>query len=143
MAFAAILGLVTGLAGPISAAVTSISDLKKARVKADSDKDLKRIDQEIQAVQDRKAVLIAEAGSRIAGVLNASVRVAAAVPAIAILWKLAYDKVAGPFYGCSGVVQKPMITYCKQFSTDSLGTELALLIAAVIGFFFLTSWKRP
>ncbi len=137
-----ILGFITGLAGPIASAVNNITDLKKIRAKADSDKELKQIDAEIRAVQERKAILIAEAGSRIAGTINACVRVAAALPAIAILWKLAYDKIGSSFYGCVGKVIPAKIELCKQFNTDALGTELAMLIAAVIGFFFLATWKK-
>ena len=142
----ALLGLIlpflTGLAGPASNLINNITELKKMRAKAESDKELREIDQLIQEAHDRKAVLVAEAGNRIAGLLNASMRIVLAIPAAAILWKLAYDKIGGSYFGCRGVIPRGMTNFCKQFGTDSLGSELAFLITAVIGFFFLTTWKR-
>jgi hypothetical protein len=137
-----ILGFITGLAGPISLVVNKITDLKMARVTAQSDKERAEIDQQIEAVHDRKAVLIAEAGNRIAGVLNAGTRMALAMPVIVVLWKLlVWDKTVGPFYGCAGSAGQ-ITPGCEVFRTDILDPNLWYVVMIVSCFYFLATWKR-
>src|SRR5437868_3595020 len=98
-----ILGLLTGLAGPLVNLAGRITDLQIAKVGASTDKEKALIDQQIEEAHDRKAILIAEAGNRVAGAINASVRLFLALPSGIILWKLlVWDKVLGSFKGCAG-----------------------------------------
>lgn len=134
--FAGILGLITGLAGPISNAVASITNLKQAQVVAQSDKDRQLINQQIQEAEARKAVLIAEAGNRVAGALNASMRFSIASFAAILLGKLlVWDKVIGSFAHCAG--RNGNLPGCETFTTDALDTNQWWVITAVIGFYFL------
>jgi len=130
-----ILGFITGLAGPISQTIAKITDLKIAQVNADSDKERAAIDAAIQEAHDRKAVLIAEAGSRLAGGLNATMRFGIAFGPFAVLNKIfVWDKVVGSFSGCAGPTAKKI--GCETFTTDPLSPELWAVITAVIAFYF-------
>ena len=113
----------------------NITDLQKMKVKATSDHELAEINKQIEAVHDRRQVLIAEAGSR----LNAFVRAGFTLLTFPVLAKiLVWDKVVGPFVGCVG--KDP--AGCAMFNTDALGTEIWAVIGAIIGFYFLTTWKN-
>lgn len=132
---ALILGFITGLAGPISNVVSKITDLKQAQVQASTDQEKMKIDAEIAEAHDRKAALIAEAGQRVAGIMNASVRMVLTIGPAALLVKLMlWDKVIGSFYGCTQTI---MPTGCHVFKTDPLDTNQWAVITAVIGFYFL------
>lgn len=130
------LGLITGLAGPIANVVAKITDLKAAQVKAEGDKEKQKIDQQILEAEGRKAVLVAEAGNRIAGTINASMRFALAVGPAAILLKFfLYDKVIGSFAGCAGEAGRAL--ECATFRTDSLDVYQWSVVTAVIAFYFV------
>lgn len=114
-----ILGALTGLAGPIAQITGQLKDKQIAFRNADSADEKVRIQGEIEALHDRRAVLVAEAGSR----LNAIIRGAMAVPVVILLWKLlVYDKALGEW---------------THGHTDPLGADLWKVVAAVIAFYFL------
>lgn len=136
-----ILGFITGLAGPIAEVINRITALKEAKVKAESDKELSKINAELEQVHDRKAVLVAEAGNRVAGIFNAITRGSVMwLFALPILIKFAYDKVMGSFAGCgtNGPFEGIADT-CYMYSTDKLDPNMWWVIIAVIGFYFLTT----
>lgn len=131
-----ILGFITGLAGPVSQVIKRIVDLKAQRVAAASNSELKRIDQELEEMQSKKAVLIAESGHRLTATLNALFRTFLALPAGFLMWKLyAYDKVWGSLSGCSGAQGQNF--ECRTFLTDPLTIQDWALISTVFGFYFL------
>lgn len=133
-----ILGFITGLSGPISAVISKISDLKMAKLAADSNIEKAKIDEQIQEAHDRQSVLVAEAGNRIAAALNASVRLLLTVgPALFLTKVFAWDKVVGSFSGCAGKLQLDMLKKCQTFKTDPLDTNLWWVIIAVIAFYFM------
>jgi hypothetical protein len=135
--FLSILGGLTGLAGPITATINRIADVQKLKEQAKTDREKMAYDQQIQEAQDRKAVLVAEAGNRLAGALNASMRIALAIPAAAVLWKLLlWDKVIGSFNHCSGK-GAGVFEVCSKYLTDPLSVEQWAVITAVIGFYFI------
>lgn len=130
-----ILGLLTGLAGPLSSITGKISDLLVARAQARTDQERMKVDQQIEEAHDRKAILVAEAGNRVAGTINASMRLALAVGPAAILLKLMlWDKVIGSFAGCAGSGGHGL--NCASFRTDPLDTNQWMVITAVIAFYF-------
>lgn len=134
-----ILGAITGLAGPIAQATTSITGLMKAKVDAKSNTELAKINSELEQVHDRKAVLLAEAGNRIASLLNAVQRNLMATAVSIIIWKLlVWDKVVGSYYGCTGPAARDLLK-CDTFRTDPLDTNQWAIVGAVAGFYFLTS----
>ena len=133
-----ILGFITGLAGPISEITGKIVDLKRSRVEAESNIEKAEIDRAIQESQDRKAVLLAEAGHRLAASLNATMRMTLALGPAAVLLKIfLWDKVIGSFAGCSGNMTEGMWEKCKIYVTDALDPNLWQVVMAVIGFYFL------
>lgn len=134
-----ILGFVTGLAGPIANVTSQIIGLKKAREDAKTKVELANIDSELQQVHDRKAVLIAEAGDRIALLTNMGIRTIIALAAASVIVKLMFwDKVVGSFYSCTGSAARELLS-CETFRTDPLDTNQWAVITAVLGFYFLTS----
>lgn len=114
-----ILGALTGLAGPISSVLNKIQDKQIALAQAQTDDERNKINAEIEELHDKRAVLIAEAGSRI----NAIIRAMMAFPTVILLWKIeVYDKALGQWTGGH---------------TDPLGDNLWKVITAVIAFYFL------
>lgn len=114
-----VLGSLTGLGGAIRDITASITNLQIAKVNAASDQEKAKIDADLAEAHDRRAVLIAEAGSRI----NAIMRGAMALPTVILLWKLeVYDKAFGQWTGGH---------------TDPLGDNLWKVITAVIAFYFI------
>lgn len=133
-----ILGFVTGLAGPISTITSKITDLKLAQVQAASNIEKAQIDQQIQESQDRKAVLLAEAGHRLSATLNAGVRMLLTLGPAAVLLKIfLWDKVVGSFAGCSGNMTPEMWEGCKTYVSDALDPNLWMVVMAVISFYFV------
>jgi beta-phosphoglucomutase-like phosphatase (HAD superfamily) len=134
-----ILGVLTGLAGPIASFAKSITDLKAQREKAASDSERQKIDAEIREMEARKAAVIAEAGNRVAGAINATIRAALALgPVLYVLKYYAWDKVIGAFAGCANLPKgKPAPDKCATFVTDGLNVEMAGVLTAVIAFYLL------
>lgn len=128
-----ILGFITGMAGPISAAVSKLTDLNIAKVQASTDAEKLHIDAQIAEAHDRVMVLQAEAGSRV----NAIIRAMLALGPMIFLWKVfVWDKVVGSFAG-----------YTKDiFTTDALDSNLWSVVIAVLSFYFIydmsASWRR-
>ena len=138
-----ILGWVTGLAGPISQITNKILDLKKQRLDAESNIQKAKIDQEIEAANDRRMVLVAEAQHKFSAGFNAFFRGFLALPAGLLLWKvIVWDKVIGSFKGCArGGPAEPHI--CYTFNTDDLSAALWGVVAAIYGFYFIHSlWSK-
>lgn len=130
-----ILGFITGLAGPIASVVGKISDLQIAKVNAASNVEKAHIDAQIEEAHDRKAILIAEAGNRIACLINSVTRLVLTVGPASVLLKIfLWDKVVGSFYGCAGRAGNAI--KCATFNTDPLDTNLWYVILAVIAFYF-------
>ena len=130
-----ILGFITGLAPMLTQMANNITDLQKMKVKAQSDHEIAAINAQIEAVHDRRQVLIAEAGSRLNGIVRAGFTLLT-FPVLAKI--LIWDKVVGPFFGCVG--KDPV--GCQIFNTDALGYEIWAVIGAIVGFYFLTTWNK-
>jgi len=131
-----ILGWLTGLAGPISQIVGNITNLQIAKVSASTNQEKLKYDQQIAEAEDRKQILITEAGNRIAGILNASMRLLLALGPMLILLKVfLWDKVIGSFMGCAGSGLTATVD-CSTFNTDPLDLHLWAIIGGVIAFYF-------
>jgi len=114
-----ILGLLTGLAGPIATVIGKIADTKVALAKASNDEERAKLNAELDELHARQAELGAEVGSR----LNSIVRCLMAAPVTILLWKvLVYDKALGQWTGGR---------------TDALDVNLWKIVAAVIAFYFV------
>jgi hypothetical protein len=156
--FGTILAFLTGLGPVVSAITTKITDLKIAKLKAETDVQRIEIQAQIEDARSKQAVLVAEAGNRIAGIVNSSFRVFLAIPAAAFLYKvLLWDKVVGSLDGCAvqagkavgktvvGGIGPEHIRYCQEwYRTDGIDPNMWWFVLAVIGFYFVTStrWKR-
>lgn len=130
-----ILGFITGLAGPISAAVAKIADLNIAKVQAESDIQKAGVDAQIAEAHDRMSVLVAEAGSRI----NAIIRGLIAFGPMTYLNKVfLFDKVLGSFLGHS--------VDGSMFTTDALDSNLWTVVTVCLSFYFVydiaASWRK-
>lgn len=137
-----IIGALTGLAGPISQVINNITDLRKRQAESKSEVEKQEIQERIEALHDRKAVLVVEAGNRVSAILNAGTRLALAIPVVAIVAKLyLYDKVIGSFASCAGKTAA-MVPYCATFRTDSLSPMDTAVILGVLGFYFLMKDRK-
>jgi hypothetical protein len=135
---ALILGFITGLAGPLAQVANNITDLNKMKVQAQNNTELAQINSQLEAVHDRRATLIAEAGSRVSSVINASARLLLALGPIVILNKiLVWDKAWGSLKGCVGDTSH--MPLCKIYNTDALDPNLWWVVMATVGFYFLTA----
>lgn len=122
----AILGFLTGMAGPLSTIATSIANTKAAMAAAQTDQERNKLLAAVEELHGRQAVLIAEAGSRI----NAIIRGLFALPIALYFCKVfVFDKVLGSFLGHS--------SDGSMFTTDALGPDLWKLVLAVLAFYFL------
>lgn len=133
-----IIGLITGLAGPIASAVGKLTDLQMAKVQASTDQEKMKYDAQIAEAHDRVMVLQAEAGSR----LNAIIRGLLAFGPMVYLIKLfVWDKVIGSFAGKSCFHD-----VCSIFNTDSLDSNLWTVVTVVLSFYFVydmaASWRK-
>lgn len=136
MWFTALLSTLTGLGGVFNNITNRIADVKIKQEQAKTDKERMEYDQQEHELEARKAILVAEAGNRIAGAVNAGFRALLAIPVLAILWKtFIWDKVLGSFYHCAGPGSN-VLEYCATFRTDPLSKEQAGVIVAVIAFYF-------
>jgi len=138
----AILGAITGLLGPITSLTKQYKELQMKRLEVEGDKNLKEIDAQIEEVNSKKAVLIAQAGSRVGMFFQGVGQLYLTLPLGAIVWKYAYDKVVGPFHGCSGEIPRELIQHCKQFRTDSIDPHVWWAIGAMIAFYYVTKVVR-
>lgn len=109
----------------------AISNERIAKINAGTDGERIAADERIKALEQRRAVLIAEAGVSRANII---VRSIFAVPIIVVLWKLlVWDKVIGSLVGCSSAARGT----CGIFTTDPFDDNQWKIIMIVIGFYFL------
>lgn len=138
---ASILGLVTGLAGPMVTLGSKLADLKTAQLNAKNSTEKAEIERQIEETHDKKAVLVAEAWNRIGAMFNAGTRMFLAIPAGIVLWKLlVWDKVIGSFKGCA-TPGMSKLTDCYPHRTDALDPNMWWVVLGVVGFYFLMSRK--
>lgn len=131
-----ILTTLTGLGTTASSISKDIRDLQMKKEETKSNERLREIDAQIQALHDRKDVLVAEAGSRINGFVRAGFAIG---PMLYVFKYYAIDKVIGSFVGCSGEIART-IPGCKVFATDGLSPQMAAVMTACIAFYFVTGW---
>jgi hypothetical protein len=126
-----VLTFLTGLSGTVGKVSDNIKELEIAKESTKSNKEKAIIDAQIQEAHDRKDVLVAEAGSRINAVIRACIAIG---PGMYVFKYYAIDKVIGSIIGCRG---DDMATYCSRFATDGLNAQMAVVLTAVIAFYFL------
>ena len=128
------LSLITGLAPSLFSLGNKIVDLQAQKAQAKSNAELKQIDQEIEEAHDRRDVLVAEAGNRLATALNVVIRTLLAFSTVVLLSKIfIWDKVIGSLAGCSNI----NIPSCNIYVTDALDPNLWHVVIATIAFYFL------
>jgi hypothetical protein len=137
MGFLALLGglpaLISGMFGTINGITNAISNAKIAQINATTEEARIAAAEQVQTLQARRDVLIAEAGS--GSRINLWMRVALAIGPCSVLVKVfLWDKVIGSLVGCS---QAPAGT-CGTFTTDPLDANLWQVITIVLGFYFVS-----
>ena len=137
MGFLSLIGglpaLISGMFGTINGITNAISNQKIAAINATTQEAKIAAEEQVQTLQARRDVLIAEAGS--GSRINLWMRVALAIGPAAILLKVfLWDKVIGSFAGCA---QAPPGT-CGIFTTDPLDANLWQVITIVLGFYFVS-----
>lgn len=142
LSIGAILSFITGLAGPMAAIINKISDLKMAKVNAHTEEKKAEINQQIEEAHDKRAAIVAQAGSRIGILFLSIMQMLFVLPAAAIIAKIGFwDKVVGSLHGCA---VKPLTAvtkrYCQEwFITDPLDSNMWWIILAIVSFLFVTT----
>jgi hypothetical protein len=129
-----IIGLLTGLAGPISSIASKIIDLQAQKQAAKSNQELASINAALEEAHDRKSVLVAEAGNRLLSAITGVGRIVIIFPVGLILNKvLIWDKIVGE---------------CLHGNcyTTTISTQLWGVITAVVAFLFMydmaAKWRK-
>lgn len=108
----------------IGSITSKIADAYLAKQNATTDREKIAADERIRTLEAKRAVMVAEAGSRI----NAIMRAALAAPVAVILWKIfIYDKALGQW---------------THGTTDALSPELWNVVMVVVGFYFIYETAR-
>lgn len=132
-----LLSWITGIAPALINIAGRLTDLAEAKIRAKTDVEKAIIAEQIEAVHDKRAVLVADVGSRIATILDVGTRTAFALLALIYVAKiLVWDKVIGAFYGCTGHIT------CHLFQTDPIDNNMWWIILGIIGFYFVISFNR-
>lgn len=131
-----IIGLLTGLAGPLANAFSQVEALQAAKLKASTDSEKQQLDAQLGEAHGRVMVLQSEAGSRI----NAIIRGGFAFgPMVYLNKNFIWDKVIGSFLGYS--------KSGSMFDTDGLDVNLWQVVTAILAFYFVydlaASWRKP
>lgn len=125
--------LIGGLFGTINSITAAISNEKIAAITAKTQEEQIAANERVNALTQRRDVLIAEAGS--GSRINLIVRAGFAVVIWCVIAKLyLWDKVIGSFVGCS---QAPPGT-CGIFTTDPLDENAWKIIGMVLAFYFVS-----
>lgn len=120
-------GFLTKLVNPVSKIVDSITNEKIQQANAVTEQDRIASGERISALQSKRDVLIAEAGSG----WNTIGRFILMFPFAIIVWQyIVWDKIACKWFTAAELVG-------PTCSTDPLGGELSYLLYVVYGFYFL------
>jgi hypothetical protein len=137
MGFLSLIGglpaLISGMFGTINGITNAISNQKIAAINATTQEAKIAAEEQVQTLQARRDVLIAEAGS--GSRINLWMRVSLAIGPCAVLLKVfLWDKVIGSLVGCSQAAAGT----CGIFTTDPLDANLWQVITIVLGFYFVS-----
>jgi hypothetical protein len=125
--------LISGMFGTINGITNAISNQKIAAINAKTEEERITANEKVLTLQARRDVLIGEAGS--GSRINLIMRSCFAMVALIVVFKLyVWDKVVGSLVGCSQAIRGT----CGAFTTDPLDDNAWKIIAAVIGFYFVT-----
>lgn len=129
--------LLTGIFTTVSTVSTNLANEKIALMNATTDRERIQINERIDALQQTKAVLVADAAK---SKTDMYVRAVAASGPVALVTKIfLWDKVLGSLAGCVG---KDTPVSCNIFTTDAVTTEQWVLVGVVYGFFFVHSMLK-
>jgi hypothetical protein len=129
-----IITALTGLGGVFKSISADISNVQIAKVNAQTQQEKDQLNLREQELHDKRAVIVAEAGSRI----NAIMRALAAIGPILYLFKVfVFDKVIGSLLGYACFQGK-----CSIFTTDKLDDNLWGIVLLVLSFYFVADLKN-
>lgn len=140
----ALLGAIPALISGLFTTVTTVSNnLSNERINlqnATTDRERIEIQERIDALQQTKAVLVADAAR---SKLDIYLRFVAAIGPISIPTKIfLWDKVVGSLAGCVGKLSPVEDKACAIFTTDPVTTEQWVLVGVVYGFLFVHSMVK-
>jgi hypothetical protein len=132
-----IFGALPGLFTTINGITTAISNQKIAAIKAKTDEERIRAEENVKILEARRDVLLsAQARSKLPIYIQSGL----GLVGLTILAKLGlWDKVVGSFAGCAG--KNGELPGCETFTTDLLGQDLTLLVGGVVAFYLVTTMR--
>lgn len=143
--------LLTGIFTTVSTVSTNLANEKIAFMNATTDRERAEIGERISALQQTRAVLVAESAR---SKLPTYMQVFGALgPFMYVFTYFAWDKVMGKFAGCVGHTAPDQVgslfwveVNCKLFETDPLDANAVYIMLMVFGFFFAHTavgmWKQ-
>lgn len=136
----AIPSLLSGMFTTINTVSNNLSNERINLQNATTDRERNEIQERIDALQQTKAVLVADAAK---SKIDMYMRVVAGTGPIAIVTKIfLWDKVVGSLAGCVGHMTPAEEKACALFTTDPVTTEQWVLVGVVYSFLFVHSMVR-
>jgi len=133
----AILGLLPGAFSTINSITNAIANERLALISAKTDQDRIAAQENINALQVRRDALIAKKSP----MTDLIMFILALGPGVVLLKFFAWDKTVGSLSGCAGEIGRTMAG-CETFRTDPLDANQWWVIIAVVGFYFLASFRK-
>lgn len=133
-----ILGLIPGVFRTIDGITNAISNQKIAAIKAKTEEERIRAEENVKTLEARKEGLInAQNKSKFTVIIQ---NLLGSVGLVVLAKLGVWDKVVGSFMGCAG--RNGNLPGCETFLTDPLGTDLSALVGATIAFFLVATVLR-
>ncbi len=132
-----LLGLIPGAFKTINGITNAIANERLALISAKTDQERIDSQERINALQVRRDALIAKKSP----LTDLIMFILALGPGVVLLKFFAWDKTVGSLSGCAGEAGRTLIG-CETFRTDPLDANQWWVIIAVVGFYFLASFRK-
>lgn len=137
----ALIGIIPSALSTVDGITNAISNAKIAAIKAQTDEERIKAQEEVSGLEARRDVLISQASIPGVGKINACMGFLLALGPLLILLKLGFDKAIGPFYGCTNPYVTRLPDYCFMFRTDPVDPNVWWVIGAVVSFYLVATRK--
>lgn len=132
-----LLGLIPGLFSTVNGITNAIANERLALITAKTDQERIAAQENISVLQTRRDALIAKKSPMTELIMF----ILALGPGVILLKFFAWDKTMGSLYGCART-DALFDPYCASFRTDPLDANQWWVVIAVVGFYFLASFRK-
>lgn len=131
------LSLIPGLFSTINGITNAISNERIAGLTAQTDQERIASQERVSALLARRDALIAKKSP----LTELIMFILALGPGVILLKFFAWDKTIGSLAGCAGTAGRNL-QQCSTFRTDALDANQWWVVIAVVGFYFLSSFRK-